>query len=121
MQDYIAQTTLQLQSVVDAINSLSELSQDTEVIGGSDKFATQLWNLHAAVQTLAGIDAPPEMAAIHAALLDATADCERITEHIKSYSDLSSKDSVDSANFLIRSCGNKLYSALEMLKDYQAQ
>ena len=81
----------------------------------------QLYAIRAAHRSLIGIEAPPELAAVHAALTDATADCDQATVYMASGIDNLSSDDIDTANVLITSCGKKLSLAAKMLKDYQTQ
>lgn len=111
------------QIMADALQELSQLLQDPKP--GNDA-----WTVRTAVQVtliqlthneLTAMEVPAEMTEIHAAVLDATGDCNTSMDYLVSGIDNLSIEAAETASAYMIQCSEKLPRVAELMEEYVAQ
>ena len=109
-QSYAIELSTQLQLIAGASQALVGLTQEPDLADADWKsnVTTQVAIVRLAYRNLTKMDVPPDMADIHATVLDATSDCDHAMDHLESGLDNSSADDIQAAADLIASCGKSI-------------
>ncbi len=119
MQQYLLDVQKQIQRISNALKAIGELTTSPQL--GNDQWtmsvAFQVVTIRDAHRKLSEMTPPAELADVHSAILDATADCNHSTDHLASGIDNLNAADLQEATDLIKSCGDKMNIPLKMLQD----
>jgi LysM repeat protein len=120
IQMYALTIAQKMQTMADALQAIGDLTLAPDALSDDWKLqvALQLAIIQVTHQELEDMDVPPEMQEVHAAVLEATADCALSTDYLASGIDNFSTDDIEAGASLMESCGEKMQKPLEMVNDY---
>jgi len=114
-------------AVTDGISSLQTASFELADLFENANMQSDQWKVDVAVwlvtiqmthEVFAGMPPPPEFEEFHSLLLDATADCYRMTEHVISGIDNVNTTEIEIAGDYMVSCGEKMEEANQYLEEH---
>jgi uncharacterized protein YjbI with pentapeptide repeats len=107
----------------DALGNLGELLQTPNPFNDDWKIqvATQMAIIRVMHEELEKMNVPPQMEITHAAILDATGDCNASMDYLARGIDNMSTSDLDTANDLMISCSEKIPRAKRLFEEYMAQ
>jgi hypothetical protein len=117
---YAGEVVAATQHIAQGLQALSTLSQNPRF--GDDtwtiQFAAAITLIRMGHRDLVGLTPPPDGAALHAAIIDATADCDTSMELLARGVDARDAAQISEATALMQSCNTKLGDAYPLMEAF---
>jgi hypothetical protein len=123
VQLYASQIGGQLQTLIDAVQDISAMTQNPKLSSDTWKkdLSAQLEIVSLVHQELTNMEVPIEMVGIHSAVLNATSYCDFATDHVQRGIDNMDPRDVQIATMLWIRCRENMNVPLEMINEYLNQ